>query len=384
MDKLHEAIRKLAIKKGVKPVPIEIPDEAEYIIYLVQGFLVEAPQFFSHEESTKAILCRFDHLEFKDNSNIKEKIKQELAFSWMKWNRIDSKATLQLNEPVVLLLNRDRNDPERRLHTYEFAQQLLDYFAFTSRLDFHSVPSLTETDFMSGLAAGVIVTKNDVKPIYPPKEKFPFAVVETRNYDLTDYLNDSEVIKAFWRAIHWRRRAKLTSSLIDKFLFLWISLESTLPEECYQSSCIESKVGVLWGEIPRRLRSQLSKKQRKIIRNVIKGRKTTVSDIAAKINRKWRNEVVHVGETDFASDSQKTLEIIKAISTLNIINARCCHLLTFAIQKNVSTLPEVWEKTVLNYIFREIDTNSEFITRLPTENLDEKHVEATLLENPPI
>ncbi|MCK4333901.1 hypothetical protein KAX06_03835 [candidate division WOR-3 bacterium] len=376
MNKIREAMDRLAINKGVKPQPIPILKDRKHVLYLIEGFHGAAPVHFTIQNlgsnARAGIMSRLAMLEFDLFTT--EEINLKLSESWMLWNQInplDTQARLILENPTVIWVPVQPQIPEGIVASFSSAEHLLSFFAIHSKFDFMSVPSFPRSNRIYKSATGVVLSSEGITPIPPPPSASSPSTVQAVGFDLSGFLDASEVIEAYWRAISWRRQAKVIPTLIDKFVYLWVSMESTFPrkKEWHKSKRIRDNVCMLWGKFPTDIMNNLDSKYK----TDIIAQETKIDELGALIVRtyqQFRSNILHYGELDAEINPALTTDIITAIEAFRDVNLRCCWLLEYSIkEKGIDDLRAVWEPlNVLEFVCTSADKNPEFLRHVPFDD----------------
>lgn len=370
MDKIKDAMNKLAMRKGGQPYPITIDKNVSSVLYLIDGFHGAAQVHLVTEKNgtnyTVAILSRLVMLDF--NPIPTQDINLKLSQSWMSWSMIDPKANLQLRDPTVLWVPIRANNQNYLVESFSTAESLLDFFAYKNPTSFIASASFTNCNRLYRTACGVHISIAGIELINPPSRMVPPGSVKTVGFDVTPFLTTNETVGAFWKATYWKRQAKLATTLLDKFIYLWLSMESSLPrkKEYHTGKAISRNISMLWGDLPQSILQGLDPKYSSVIRNQ-QTEITKLKDFVYRTYQRFRGRILHCGEIDLETNPTDVEEIVDAIEAFHIITSRCCHLLDFSIvDRGKSDLRAVWDSSnVTDFVCKGADSSPDFLTLMP-------------------
>lgn len=361
------------MKKGATPYPITIDKNFSSVLYLIDGFHGAAQVHLIAEKSgtnyTVAILSRLGLLDF--NPIPTRDINLKLSQSWMSWSMIDPKANLQLRDPTVLWVPVRAGNQNIIAESFSTAESLLDFFAYKNPTSFIASASFTNCNRLYRAACGVHISIAGIEPINPPSKMVPPGSVKTVGFDVTPFLTANETVGAFWRATYWKRQAKLATTLLDKFIYLWLSMESSLPSKkgFHTGKAISQNISMLWGGLPQSILQGLDPKYSKVI---MKQQKeiTKMKDFLYKTYQRFRGRILHYGEIDLETNPTEVEEIVDAIEAFHIIASRCCQLLDFSItDKGISDIKVIWDPSnVTDFVCKGADNSPDFLTLMPLKD----------------
>ena len=289
--------------------------------------------------------------------NLQEKLKESFK-SWGITNSYDS----LLNNPQLLLVSIQDSTPKTIRNSLIFCD--LGLALLNKKLYGFGQPQLVCWDRLNGSTVGAIYQNGHWQALSRPNKNCPPAITKLPKDYWDDFLSkilqgkiSNDIEKALLANLEWEREAKQSAHDTHRFAFEWVALESGMIRGERAEGDFVRRLGLL-AAAPGGADSKIIQNDPNLkaifdkYRN-LHNRKTWIKSIQEMYH--YRCNILHDGASEVTSINIDPLKVDWFYHLAKHLNVRLQKLLQSAIDKNLSTLDDMWNKHAINFIYSATD-----------------------------
>ena len=291
---------------------------------------------------------------------LQQQLNEKLKESFESWGLTDSYDSL-LNNPQVLLVSIQDSNSKTIRNSLIFCD--LGLALLNKKLYSFGQPQLVCWDRLNGSAVGAIYQNGHWQALCRPNKNCPPAITKLPKDYWDDFLSkilqvkiSNHIEKALLANLEWEREAQQSAHDTHRFAFEWVALESGMIYGERAKGDFVRRLGLL-AAAPRSADSKIIQNDPNIKAIFDKypnpHSKTWITSIQEMYD--YRCNILHDGATEVTSINIDPLKVDWFYHLAKHLNIRLQKLLQSAIDNNLSTLDDMWNKHAINFIYSATD-----------------------------